>query len=381
MKKYTCLFYILILAAMIQAQAPKQSLLLGGDISMLGRLDEQGVTFQKDGKPTDLIALMQDYGCNCFRVRLFVEPNGRGGVIQDVPYVIALGKRIKEAGDVFLLDLHYSDTWADPGKQFKPKAWENLIFDELTQKVQSYTADVIKQFTDAGAKPDMVQVGNEITPGFLWPDGKLEGKDPDAEWQRFTTLLKAGIAGVKQADIINSPPAKGQSGGAGRGYPARQMTNAIKIVIHIDQGGDVKKTDWFFSNLEKHGVQYDIIGLSFYPWWHGTLDDLKDNLAKTSKQFKKPIFVVETAYFYKPFDLREGRYKDKLAWDKSPEGQKQFLCDLVQAVRQTPNGLGMGVLWWYPESIPAAGRGGWNGGATALFDPNAAPLPALNCFR
>ena len=309
--KFVCALVLFIMTLNISAA---EKLLLGGDISMLGRLDEQGVTFQKDGKPADLIELMQQYGCNCFRLRLFVEPNGRGGVIQDVPYTIALGKRIKAAGATFSLDFHYSDTWADPGKQFKPKSWENLSFEELTQKVQSYTAEVIRQFQTAGAMPDMVQVGNEITPGFLWPDGKLDGKEPEAEWQRFTTLLKAGIAGVKTAD----------------------PNDTIQIVIHIDQGADVKKTEWFFSNLEKYGVEYDIIGLSFYPWWHGTLEDLKNNLAKSSERFGKPVFVVETAYFNRPFDVSEGTHKDSLRLGKSPEGQKAFLCDVVEAVRQTP---------------------------------------------
>lgn len=351
------LWMVLAWASAPAAQNP--TFLTGGDISMLSRLEEYGVVFKDKGQPADLIKLMRDYGCSCFRLRLFVEPTGRGGVIQDVPYTINLAKRIKAAGAVFLLDFHYSDTWADPSHQTKPKAWENLSFAELTRQVHNYSADVIRQLTQAGVQPDMVQIGNEIAPGFLWPDGKLSGREPDAEWQRFAALLKAGISGVKESD----------------------PNETIQIVIHIECGGDAKKTDWFFSHLDQYGVNYDIIGLSYYPWWHGTLTDLRNNLTQTAARFGKPVFVVETAYFNQPFDLREGTFRDSLIWEKSAAGQRAFLCDVVQAVRDVPGGMGLGVLWWYPESVPIRQSGGWNNGATALFDSKGAPLPALSCFQ
>jgi arabinogalactan endo-1,4-beta-galactosidase len=349
---------VLAISSIAIAEPDQNSFLLGGDISMLSRLEEYGVAFQKDGKAEDLIALMGQYGCNCFRLRLFVEPNGRGGVIQDVPYTIALAKRIKAAGAAFVLDLHYSDTWADPSHQTKPKAWERLSFEELAGQVRRYTAETIGQFKAAGVTPDMVQIGNEIAPGFLWPEGRLAGREPEAEWQRFTTLLKEGIDGLRQAD----------------------PNNTVKTIIHIECGGDAKKTEWFFGRLEEYGVKYDIIGLSYYPWWHGSLDDLRNNLAQTAARFKKDIFVVEAAYFNRPFEIREGTYKDRLTWEKSAAGQRAFLCDVVRTVRDTPGGRGLGVLWWYPESVPLTRPGGWNDGATALFDPNGAPLPAMECF-
>lgn len=349
----------LMFTGAVEATERQSGLLLGGDISMVSRLEKYGVEFRDNGQAKELIALMGEYGCNCFRLRLFVEPTGRGGVIQDVPYTIALGRRIKAAGATFLLDLHYSDTWADPSHQDKPKAWADLEFEALAATVQGYTADVIGQFVQAGAAPEMVQIGNEIAPGFLWPEGKLAGREPDAERQRFTTLLKAGIAGVRQAD----------------------PNEAIKIVIHIESGGDAKKCEWFYGNLEQYGVDYDIIGLSYYPWWHGTLEMLRDNLARTSQRFGKPVFVVETAYFNRPFEVDRGTYKDSLQWEKSRAGQKAFLCDVIEAVRQTPESRGMGVLWWYPESVSIRRPGGWNDGATALFDKDGTPLEAMQCFK
>ncbi len=327
---------------------------------MMTRMEQTGVIFKDQGQSKDLIGLMMDNGCNCFRLRLFVNPNGRGGVIQDVPYTIALAKRIKAANAVFVLDFHYSDTWADPAKQYKPAAWENLSFDELTKIVETYTARTITEFKKQNVLPDMVQVGNEINHGFIWPDGKLNGEDPN-EWTRFSTLLKAGIRGVRNSI---SPQDKTQ------------------IIIHIACGGDVDKTDWFLSNLEKQGVSYDIIGQSYYPWWHGTMKDLEKNLARTAKKFNKDIFVVETAYPYKDVKNFEAdaEHKDAMIWDKTPEGQKLFLDELIRTVRNTPDNHGLGVLWWYPESVPMPGRDGWNGGATALFDAQRNALPAMKSF-
>jgi arabinogalactan endo-1,4-beta-galactosidase len=331
----------------------------GGDISMMTKMEEAGVVFKDNRQAKDLIGVMMANGCNCFRLRLFVNPNGRGGVIQDVPYVMAIAKRIKAAGAMFMLDFHYSDTWADPGKQFKPKAWEGLSFDELTKKVETYTAEAMTEFKKQNVLPDMVQVGNEINPGFIWPDGKLAGNDPN-QWTQFTTLLKAGICGVRSI----SPQDKTQ------------------IIIHIACGGDFGKTDWFLSNLEKYGVSYDILGQSFYPWWHGTMKDLENNLAKTAEKFNKDIFVVETAYPYKATENFESRadHLDAMVWDRSPEGQKAFLDELIRTVRNTPNNHGLGVLWWYPESVPTTRSGGWNGGINALFDAEGNALPAMKSF-
>ena len=166
---------------------------------MLTRQEEAGAVFKDSQGDKDCIALMTASGCNCFRLRLFVNPTGKGGVVQDVPYTIALAKRIKASKGVLLLDFHYSDTWADPAHQSKPAAWKDLPFEELVRTVESYTAAVIAEFKTQEVLPDMVQIGNEIHPGFLWPDGKLGGpqQEPEQAWQRFAQLLKAGIRGVR----------------------------------------------------------------------------------------------------------------------------------------------------------------------------------------
>lgn len=352
----------LIAAGTASAGSRLPAFLVGGDISMLLHQEQAGVVFQDaQGQPKELIALMTEAGCNCFRVRLFVEPTGRGGVIQDVPYAIAMARRIKAAGGTFLLNFHYSDTWADPAHQTKPAAWNDLPFDELVKTVQSYTAEVITAFRAEDLLPEIVQIGNEIHPGFLWPDGWLGGPDSQEAWKKFTALLKAGIRGL---------------------HSAIGPDDHVSIMIHIACGGDVGKTDWFFSQLEHYQVPYDLIGQSYYPWWHGTLQELQDNLARTARTFDKDIIVVETAYPNRPierFEVRADR-KEAMVWPWSPAGQSAFLTELIETVRRTPNRRGRGVLWWYPESAPTPRPGGWYNGAMALFDAEGRVLPAMQAF-
>jgi arabinogalactan endo-1,4-beta-galactosidase len=196
--------------------------------------------------------------------------------------------------------------------------------------------------------------------GMLWPQGKIQygtgSKEEQESWTRFARLLKAGIAGVK----------------SGLG-PAQH----VKIMIHIDRGADWPRTKYFFDHLQQEQVEFDIIGQSYYPWWHGSFQDLKKNLAQTANRYQKPIVVVETGYPH-----RGPTWKDRpnMTWPISPAGQAQFLQDVVQATLQTPHGLGAGVLYWYPEAIPVDGLQIWEGGSIGLFDESGNSLPALQLF-
>jgi len=334
------------------------STFLGADISALERIEQGGGVFRDAGVAGDAIAILRAHGSTVFRLRLFVAPDLQDVRVNDLAYTLRMAQRIKAAGGRLLLDIHYSDTWADPGHQAVPAAWAALPFDSLEAQVETYTAGVIAQLRAAGALPDLVQVGNEVDAGMLWPLGQLYvvGGDTTTEWLHFTRLLKAGIRGVRD------PLGPGDS---------------LRIVLHYSQGGDTGGTQWFFDHMRGYGVPFDVIGLSYYPWWHGTLGHLQANLNATALRYGKDVAVVETSYPWRPGGW-EGMVTDPAAmiWDASTQGQAQFLRDVVGAVAAVPGGHGAGVLWWYPEAIPVSGLSVWGGGSLALFDAGGVLLPA-----
>jgi arabinogalactan endo-1,4-beta-galactosidase len=312
----------------------------GADLSFLKQAEDRGTVFKDNGQAKPGLRIFHDHGYNWIRLRLFHTPTR---LPNNLDYTIALAKDARKLGFKFLLDYHYSDTWADPGKQTIPKAWEGKSHAELVQAVREYTRDTIAAFRAAGVLPDMVQPGNEITPGMLWPDGKLP-----ANWDNFAELLKAAIEGVK----------------AGCGDAPRP-----RIMIHIDKGGNKNATKWFFDKLNSYGVPYDVIGQSYYPWWHGSLADLRENLAFMANEYHKDIIVVEAAYNWRPTE-----YKNKEApFPETPEGQKQFLAEVNRIVLETPHGLGKGVFWWEP-----AVTGGLR--SRGYFDDDGNALPVITVF-
>jgi arabinogalactan endo-1,4-beta-galactosidase len=345
---------------------------LGADISALAQLEQRGAVYREDGRKTDPIKIFMDHGWTCFRLRIWVNP--RGG-INGLEYTTALAKRIKAAGGTFILDFHYSDWWADPQKQNKPAAWANLSFDDLVKQSQSYTAEVIKTLKDAGACPDMVQVGNEITGGMLWPDGQVKVPhsttkifsgdvqpmkipatyDDAIQWLHLTRLLNADIAGVRS---VTTPD------------------DHVRIIIHIDCGGDWPVTQWYMDHLQAAGVDFDILGQSFYPIYHGTIENLRNELRETIEHYHKDIMVVETGYPARERRLTEAQQK-VMTWPMTPEGQKQFLEDVIDAVKSAPEGHGIGVNYWHPETIPGPGtRPSYDPNST--FDADGEPLPAMS---
>jgi arabinogalactan endo-1,4-beta-galactosidase len=280
---------------------------------------------------SDEVTILKNHGWNGFRVRVFVSP------VRDAPNntleaAIPLAQHIKATGTTFLLCIHLSDTWADPQHQEIPVAWRGLDFDELEKQVESYCYDTVKRLKDAGAMPDWVQVGNEITRGTLWPVAQLkvpgstqynppEPYDDARQWSRLTRILKAGIRGVNRA-AGNTPP---------------------RIAIHIDKGANWNTTQWFFDHLDQAHVPYDIIAQSFYPeWGHGTLDQVWDNMNRCAKRYDRDFLVVETGY-------GKSHIPDNtcMMWPQTPEGRLQFMADIISMVKKAPRGLG--VMYWAPE--------------------------------
>lgn len=323
------------------SQIPDFKYAIGADLSFMKSAEDMGFAFKENGVPKEGLKIFRDHGYEWIRLRLFHTPTR---LPNNLVYTIALAKKAKEMGFKFLLNYHYSDTWADPGKQYIPVAWEGKPHKVIADSVYEYTKATMTAFKKAGVFPDMVQVGNEIINGMLWPDGKL----PE-NWNNFADLLKAGIKGVYDAcDGSVSKPL---------------------IMIHIDQGGNIDKTRWFFDKILSYGIEFDIIGQSYYPWWHGTLLELRSNMAFMARTYRKPIILVEVAYCSIPTE-----YKERPApFPETPEGQKEFLEEVNRIVFSTPDNLGVGVFWWEPAT---------HGGRSArdYFDEAGNVLPVITVF-
>lgn len=344
-----------ILAGVLATAWGGESFYAGADLSALPIYEQRGAKFSKDARAGDVLSLFRAEGMNGVRLRLFVHPKPEGIVDNSLDYTVALARRVKSSGAAFMLDLHYSDTWADPQKQFKPAAWEKLSFDELVTAVGAYTRDVLARFEREGLRPEFVQIGNEITNGTLWPDGQVKfGAPPEddaAAWARLARLLRAGVDAVPR----------------GPGQP--------KIILHIESGGNLEKSLWWFRHARAAELDYDIIGLSYYPDWHGGLANYRRTLAALAEEFRKPIQIVEVGYPWKT--AKKWTEKANMDWPLTAAGQAQFLRDVVQAVREVPHGLGGGVWYWHPESIQLPGRYAWEGGTCALFDERGEALPGV----
>lgn len=332
--------------------------------------------YRENGEPSTEYAIMMKHGWNAFRLRVFVSPV-RQAPNNTLENTIPLAKAIKDAGATFMLDIHYSDTWADPGHQDTPVAWRELDVAGMEQKVEEYTRDVIAQLKAAGAMPDMVQVGNEITGGFLWPLGHLrvpgsDVKQPGSEpmrggfvepydeavvWGNVTRFLKAGIRGVKAASGETQP----------------------KIILHTDTGGDWQTTKWWFDHATAAKIDYDIMGLSFYPKYHGTLAMLQRNMIESQRRYHKPFMVVETGYVqndtnamsppeaiaHPVLSAKTPKEKGFMQWPGTPQGQLQYMADVVNTVKR--NG-GLGVWYWGPEGMWGDGMWSADGSAAPSVD-------------
>lgn len=363
-----CLLAAILLFLATAAQAQKYA---GGDISCLPLYEQAGAKYYNhDGKEYgNALTLFKDEGWNAMRVRLFVSPNKTtvgwsagqnkyvtstdGNVCQDLEWVKALGKRIKDAGFKLMLDFHYSDTWADPGKQFTPAAWASLDDAALGDTLYNYTARVLKAMKEAGAEPDFVQTGNEISYGMLWGpvNGTLKQCWPssDNNWSRFTTLLGRAVAATRDA-----------------------CPNA-KVILHVERVSTSQQNDNkqyaalknFFTRMAKANIDYDIIGLSYYPYFHGPLDELDGAISTLESNWpSKKIMVVEAGYPY-AWEVGGTTFSYTGTFDYSDEGQKAFTDSLVTMLNKHRNVNGL--FWWWPEyNSYNAGLSGWYN--AALFD-------------
>ena len=327
----------------------------GVDISMLKQVEENGGLFYDNGIEIDPIQKFRNNGINTVRIKIWHTPILGYNNIESV---LEIANRANNKGMDILLDFHYSDTWADPSNQTKPSAWVGLDFETLCDSIEQYSRYVITKLKNQGTLPKYVQIGNETDCGLLWPDGYVCGEsDNDIQWNKLRDLFVHAIDGVNSAIGIE---------------------DTLDIISHVSSGGN-----WFFDNLIVEEVKIDILGLSYYPMWHGTLTDLNQNINDLSNQFQKPVMILETAY---PFTLLWNDDTDNIlgletqllnGYEASEEGQFLFINDLITIVDN--NDYGIGVCYWSPEWISTNQFGSpWEN--QALFDFEGELLGALSAF-
>ncbi|MDN4524157.1 glycoside hydrolase family 53 protein [Fictibacillus fluitans] len=341
----------------------------GADVSSLPAVEDHGGKFYDHGKEKDALVILRSKGVNYIRLRLWNNPVEASGY-NDLKHTLLLAKRAKAHGFKVLLDFHYSDFWADPGKQNKPEEWKDLNQGELEQAVYTYTKNVMIAFEKAHITPDMVQIGNEIQSGILWPNGKTWG-DGAGGFDGLSALLKSGIKGVKDC----SPKGK-----------------KVKVMLHLADGGDNGMYRWFFDEITKRSVEFDIIGFSYYPIWHGTLEDLQKNMNDISVRYNKDVLVAETAYAHTLengddlSNIFEPGFEKIGGYPATVQGQAQFLNDLMDVIEKVPGHRGLGLFYWEPAWLPVEGAG-WKQGEgnawenQAMFDFQGNALPSLNVFK
>ncbi len=323
------------------------------DISFQDELDAGGAVYTDGGMPGDAVEILKRKGLNSARLRLFHTPMALRDALPDVLHLAA---RLDSLALPWILDFHYSDTWADPGRQHKPAAWLPLDFSALQDSVFAYTTQVLNALLGSGLQPAMVQIGNEITAGILWDDGRVGGPfDTPVQWDQLAALLTRAAQAVRSA--------------AG---------DSMQIMVHLDRGGDLGGARWFFDNLQPYQVDFDVIGLSYYPWWHGSLSDLEATLDTVAAAYGKPIILAEFAY---PWTLQWFDDVHNIVglpahvlpgYPATPEGQRDFIRDVMQLVHDTPGGLG--ACYWEPTYVSTAGLGSpWEN--VTLFDDSGAVLP------
>ena len=348
---------VLVLAGPAPARADPH-IIRGADVSSLPRVEAAGAMFRDSAGPADAVVLLRAAGIDGARLRLWHSP--ADGAC-DLAATIAMTLRLHRAGMSVLLDIHYSDTWADPGHQAKPAAWREVTLPALADSVRAYTRDVLAAFRVAGALPECVQLGNEIGRGMLWPDGRVSPGADAAAWARLTALLRAAAHGARE-------------GAGGR---------RVRVMLHYEGGGDAPGAREFFDHAVAAGVPFDCIGLSYYPWWHGSLDALAANLAGLHARFHREIRIVETGY---PWTLAW--------WDSThnvlglpsqlvvgapatPAGQRAFVLAVLDRARHA-RGCD-GIYYWEPAWVTAPRAGSpWEN--AALFDSTGRALPALEAL-
>ena len=365
-------------------------MILGIDASTyLEELAHGAEYYDEQGRRIDPLDAFLQQGVDFMRIRLWNDPRSESGEAYlagtcDLKHYLALGRLAKDKGFRLLLDFHYSDFWADPAKQMIPKAWQGLGLEEMEQAVYTFTRRCLREAVNADLAPELIQVGNEITNGFLWPLGRLEQDGVRGNYDNFCRLLKAGIRAC------------------------REICPASKLILHLERSNDRAVYGEFFTQMAAHGVDYDIIGASYYPYWHGTPEELFANL-DDCRRFGKERMVMELGYGFtdRGYSLHgepcrlviegERAYVPGFTerYPVTPRGQAEFIRDFLKGAREHELS---GVFYWEPLWLPGEGIAwaspagqdyiGESGKSTAnewanqcLFDYDGKMLPGFSEYK
>ncbi|MCR5627634.1 MAG: glycosyl hydrolase 53 family protein [Lachnospiraceae bacterium] len=360
----------------------------GIDLSTLDEMEKLGACYYDNGQKKDILEIVSSYDVDTIRIRIWNDPKSTDGKSygagnNDPDTSLKIAKEVTEAGLGVLLNFHYSDFWADPGKQIKPKAWMDLDKEELAKAVYDFTCNELMRYRDANVRVNMIQIGNELTNGLLWPDGKTPS---------YKNIRDFVSAGLKAAHSI---------------FPS------VPLMIHLDNGGnnELYRT-WFDNYFANDGAPFDVIGMSYYPFWHGSLEELSFNMKDIAERYGKDIVIAEVSmgftmedyasYEKLPANERKGyatkpSLAEKVEYPMTKQGQADFTLDLLNRIKAVPDKKGRGFFWWEGGWIPVPGSG-WATQASleymndpgpcgnewanqALFDYDGNVLPALRVIR
>lgn len=334
----------------------------GMDLSTLLELQECGARYYDGGKEENVLSILKKYGMNAVRLRLWADPYAADGTAygagtNDLPRTLRMARMAVNEGLDFLLDIHYSDFWTDPGKQIKPKAWASYSVAELEQAMYDYTRETMIKLKEESVFPTMVQIGNELSNGMLWPEGKVPA------YAQLARFINAGIRGVRAVD------------------------RELPVMIHLDNGGNHALYREWFDQFMKYGEEFQVIGLSYYPFWHGSLTDLSNNMNDIALRYGKELIVAEVSMGYTMEDYRGREKQDisnlkgmatrpelvaKLDYPMTVQGQSRFMQDFMTRIREVPEGRGRGFYYWEPAWIPVPGSG-WATPASLAYMKDPGP--------
>ncbi|MBP6610118.1 MAG: glycosyl hydrolase 53 family protein [Paludibacter sp.] len=330
------IYYLFSLSYITKANSSeKTSFALGADISWITEMESAGKLFYtSDGNPIEIIALTKSLGMNSVRLRVWVDPIDGWCNTADL---LIKAKRANELGMRIMIDFHYSDWWADPGKQTKPVSWTNLNLNELKNAIGNHTREVLNVLKSNNINPEWVQVGNETGNGMLWDTGKAS-----ASMANYSALNNAGYDAVKEV------------------FPQ------AKVIVHLQSGHDNGLFRWLFDGLKNNGGKWDVIGMSLYPSWYKTPNDWQNanfdclsNMNDMVARYNTDVMIVECG----------------MSWDNA-QVCKNFLSDIIQKTKSIANNKGLGVLYWEPQSYS-----NWKGYSLGAFDNTGKPTIALDAFK